>query len=107
MISERLLVIILGCGLVTFIPRITPFIIGKFTKFPKVVVRFLEYLPLSILGALMLETAFTVRIGQLPLVKWDVVLAMLPTVGVAVWSKDLMKTVVVGIVTMAIIRLFM
>ncbi|WP_125764745.1 AzlD domain-containing protein [Companilactobacillus hulinensis] len=105
MISKSVLLILIGSALVTWIPRITPFILGKMVKFPAIVTRFLEYLPLSILCALLLETVFSAKTGTIPTPKWDVVLALIPTVITAVWLKDLMKTVIVGIVAMALVRL--
>lgn len=107
MISKTVILILIGSALVTFIPRITPFILGKMVKFPDVVTRFLEYMPLSILAALLLENVFSAKTGNLASFKWDIVLALVPTTIVAVWGKDLMKTVVVGIVSMAVIRLIM
>lgn len=106
-VSKSILLILIGSALVTWIPRITPFILGKMVKFPAIVTRFLEYLPLSILFALLLETVFNAKTGHLAVPKWDIVIALIPTVITAVWLKDLMKTVVVGIVAMALVRLVM
>ncbi|WP_125568455.1 AzlD domain-containing protein [Companilactobacillus insicii] len=105
MISKNIMLILIGSALVTWIPRITPFILGKMVKFPAIVTRFLQYLPLSILCALLLETVFNAKAGTLATPKWDVVIALIPTVITAVWLKDLMKTVVVGIIAMALVRL--
>ncbi|WP_334328303.1 AzlD domain-containing protein [Companilactobacillus sp. HBUAS59699] len=105
MISKNILLILIGSALVTWIPRITPFILGKMVKFPPIITRFLQYLPLSILCALLLETVFNAKAGTLAVPKWDVVIALAPTVITAVWLKDLMKTVVVGIIAMALVRL--
>ncbi|APX72413.1 AzlD domain-containing protein [Companilactobacillus allii] len=105
MISRTVLLILIGSALVTWIPRITPFVLGKMVKFPAILSRFLGYLPLSILFALLLETVFNSKVGVVPIPKVDVVLALIPTVITAVALNDLMKTVVVGIISMAVVRL--
>lgn len=107
MISKSILLILIGSALVTWIPRITPFILGKMVKFPAIITRFLGYLPLSILCALLLETMFNSKVGTIPFPKLDVLIAMVPTVITAIFFKDLMKTVIVGIIAMALVRLVM
>ena len=72
---------------------------------PDIVVRFLHYLPVSILFALILSSLTTEKIGHLPQFKWMEILAMVPTVIVAFKSKNLLYAVIVGIVSMALIRL--
>ena len=68
-------------------------------------VRFLHYLPVSILFALILYSLTTEKIGHLPQFKWMEILATVPTVIVAFKSKNLLYAVTVGIVSMALIRL--
>ena len=47
----------------------------------------------------------TEKIGHLPQLKWMEILASVPTVIVAFKSKNLLYVVIVGIVSMALIRL--
>ena len=47
----------------------------------------------------------TEKIGHLPQFKWMEILATVPTVIVAFKSKNLLYAVIVGIVSMALIRL--
>ncbi|MBS7055276.1 MAG: AzlC family ABC transporter permease [Streptococcus salivarius] len=68
------------------------------------VVRFLHYLPVSILFALILSSLTTEKIGHLPQFKWMEILATVPTVIVAFKSKNLLYAVIVGIISMALIR---
>ena len=71
---------------------------------PDIVVRFLHYLPVSILFALILSSLTVEKIGHLPQFKWMEILATVPTVIVAFKSKNLLYAVIVGIVSMALIR---
>lgn len=106
MISLPILLMILGCGLVTWLPRILPFVFAKKLVFPEKVNRFLDFLPLCILTALLAQSLLQFRQGKLPLIKFPELLACLPALVVGYYTKDLMKIVVVGILSMAILRLF-
>jgi len=46
-------ILMLACGLVTWIPRIVPFLFSKKLVFPKPFTIFLSYLPLCILGGIV------------------------------------------------------
>lgn len=97
---------IVGCCLVTWIPRIAPFLLSKKVNFPKWLNDFLSYLPLCILTALLLQSILQFQTGKFPAVRWIEFFACLPTFLVAIRTKDLMKTVLVGIVTVALLRAF-
>ena len=92
-VNKFILIAILLGFVVSWVPRILPF------------VRFLHYLPVSILFALILSSLTTEKIGHLPQFKWMEILATVPTVIVAFKSKNLLYAVIVGIVSMALIRL--
>ncbi|RGW74443.1 branched-chain amino acid ABC transporter permease [Streptococcus salivarius] len=80
-------------------------VLVKYKGLPDIVVRFLHYLPVSILFALILSSLTTEKIGHLPQFKWMEILATVPTVIVAFKSKNLLYAVIVGIVSMALVRL--
>lgn len=92
---------------VTWIPRVLPFVLLKYRDLPDIVTRFLRYLPVTIIFALFLSSLFSVKIGRLPSVRWDVLLVSLPTLYVAFRYCNLMWTVLVGIVSMGLLRLFL
>lgn len=100
------LVLLLLCGFVTWVPRILPFIFTRKLVFPKKVTVFLSYLPLCILWALLLQSLIEFHEGGLPTIKVKETLACLPTFLVGYYTKDLMKIVVAGVITMAAIRFF-
>ncbi|MFZ7332781.1 AzlD domain-containing protein [Streptococcus pluranimalium] len=99
-----LLGIFLG-AIVTWIPRILPFILTKYKGLPEPLIRFLNYLPISIIFALTLSSLVNEQKGQLPHFHWLEMLAVIPTFWVAIKSKNILLSVVTGIVIMAVLRL--
>lgn len=104
-VNKFILIAILLGFVVSWIPRVLPFILVKYKGLPDIVVRFLHYLPVSILFALILSSLMIEKIGHLPQLKCIEILATVPTVIVAFKSKNLLYAVIVGIVFMALIRL--
>ena len=107
MISAEFLVLVLGCAVVTWIPRILPFTIADKLVFPEPVNRFLSFLPLCILTALLVQSLLNFRTGQWPTVKVSELVACLPAIVVGYYTKDLMKIVIVGIAGIALLRLLL
>ena len=52
MVSKYLLLAVIFSGLVTWVPRMIPFILVKYKGLPAIVERFLKFLPVSIIFAL-------------------------------------------------------
>ena len=105
MISKYILLAILLSALVTWIPRVLPFILVKYKGLPPMVERFLKYLPVSIIFALILSSITNAKTGQLPSFKWLDLLAIFPTTYIAFKYKNLILTVVCGVVLVALLRL--
>ncbi|MFS1663582.1 AzlD domain-containing protein [Streptococcus sp. zg-JUN1979] len=104
-LNSTVLIVILLCGLVTFVPRIAPFIVVQYKTLPDLVIHFLRYLPLSIIFALMLSSVLDEEKGRLASIKWLELLALCPTLLVAIRYKNILLAVLVGVITMAILRL--
>lgn len=66
--------------------------------------RFLKYLPVSIIFALILSSVTNAKISQLPSFKWLDLMAVFPTSYVAFKYKNLITTVVFGVVLEALLR---
>lgn len=98
-------ILMIACGIVTWMPRVLPFVFSKKMVFPEKFTIFLSYLPLCILAALLVQNVLVFREGQLPLLKVKETIACLPALAIGYYTKDLMKIVVTGIITMALIRL--
>lgn len=103
-LSENFLYVVFGCALVTWIPRILPFIFSRRFTFPKWLDDFLSFIPMCILTALLVQNMLIVQPNHLPKIHWTNLLVSLPTLGVALYTKNLMWTVLVGILTMALFR---
>ncbi len=98
-----MLLLILGCAFVTWVPRVIPFAIVRNVKLPDVVLRWLAYIPVCILSALVIESFIDAE-GKIVTLDWLNVAAFLPTLMVALYTKSLSKTVVAGVLTMAALR---
>ena len=105
MISNYILLAILLSALVTWIPRVLPFILVKYKGLPPLVERFLKYLPVSIIFALILSSVTDVKTGHFPTFKWLDLLAVFPTAYLAFKYKNLIATVVFGVALVALLRL--
>lgn len=104
-LSSYVLIAILLSALVTWLPRIFPFVLVKYRGLPDIVVRFLKYLPISIIFALILSSVVDGKAGSLPNPRWLDLLASLPTAYLAFRYKNLLATVIFGIVFVALLRL--
>ena len=87
--SLDFLVLMALCGLVTWLPRILPFVFSNKIHFPKKI------------------ELFTFHENQWPELKISELIACIPTLFVGYYSKDLMKIVVTGIISIALTRLFL
>ncbi|WP_413362756.1 AzlD domain-containing protein [Lysinibacillus sp. 3P01SB] len=103
--SVNMLLLLLGCALVTWLPRIIPFLFVKSVELPNVVLRWLKYIPICILSALVFESMFEEK-GHFVVINSFYFFAAIPTLAIAVWTKSLSKTVLVGVASMALLRLF-
>ena len=98
--------LIVGCAVVTWLPRILPFVLVKKFELPPIVLRWLTYVPICILSALVFESMLDAD-GDFVMFDWLQVGAFVPTLLVALVTKSLSLTVIVGVVTMAGLRYFM
>ncbi|MDV8586371.1 AzlD domain-containing protein [Streptococcus pneumoniae] len=79
--------------------------IVKYKGLPAIVERFLKFLPVSIIFALILSSVVTGNVGSLPQIKWLDFLAIFPTAWVAFRYRNLVGTVLFGVVLIAVLRL--
>jgi len=98
MVSKYLLLAVIFSGLVTWIPRMIPFILVKYKGLPAIVERFLKFLPVSIIFALILSSVVTGKVGSFPQIKWLDFLAVFPTAWVAFRYRNLVGTALFGVV---------
>lgn len=100
--------IIIGCAIVTWIPRVVPFILVKNVALPEVLMKWLSYIPICILTALIVEHMWIIDGKGISAISVDLpfLYALIPTVIVAIWSRSLSLTVLVGVIAMAVVRYF-
>lgn len=102
---EYTLITIIGCGLITWLSRVLPFILLKKMTLSPGVREFLSFVPIVIMSALWFSNLFTQDLGHLPRLNLENCLASVPTLISAIISKNLLVIVAVGIVSLALIRL--
>ncbi|MEK3787379.1 AzlD domain-containing protein [Paenibacillus sp. FSL K6-1230] len=101
-VSGYMLVIILGSALVTVIPRVLPLMLLSRVQLPEWAMRWLHYVPVSVMAA-MIGQELWIKNGELELFNLKV-LAAVPTLLVAIYTRSLLGTVITGILTLMILR---
>jgi branched-subunit amino acid transport protein len=104
-IRPEVLLLFLGMALVTYVPRMLPIVVLSRFQIPPLLLRWLEFVPAAVLSAL-LASGLLLDGSRLALPPVNLApLAALPAFAVAIWTRSLMGTVVVGIAAMALLRL--
>ena len=103
-VSSYVLLIIIGSGIVTLLPRVLPLVFLNNVKLKEDVVNWLNYIPVAVLAALLAQELLLYN-GQISILNNEKLLAALPTFLVAILTKSLLGTVVVGVVSMLVIKL--
>ena len=102
--TNYILLTILGCTIVTMLSRVLPLVLLKKFNLQKAVIEYLSFVPIVIMSALWFNSLFVQRVGEFPEINYENLLASLPTVLSAIISKNLLVIVIVGILSLAIIR---
>lgn len=105
MIKTSILLIILATALVTWVPRALPFVLTQNKSLPPKLVKFLSFLPITIIFALTLSSIMDEKVGSLPSILPVESLAILPTFFVVLKTKNILLAVLVGVITTAALRL--
>lgn len=106
MSNQTFILIILGTMLVTYIPRMLPLVFLSKVTLPKKVEKFLDYIPIAILGAILFQSVLY-KEGNLNIsFSNEFLIAGIITVIVAKFVKRIEIIVVVGILTVFTLRLF-
>ena len=98
--------IILGAALVTFIPRVVPLMILSRFELPEWGMRWLNYVPISVMAALIGQEIL-LNDGKFPPIANNVELfAAIPTFWIAIKTRSLLGTVLTGVISLMILRMF-
>lgn len=104
MIDQYVFLAILIALVVTWVPRVLPFVLTKGKSLPPLVLKFLRFLPLSIIFALTLSSVVDEQVGNFPKFLPIETLALLPTFFVVLKTKNILLAVVVGVAVTAGLR---
>ena len=98
MVSKEYLAVIIGMGLVTFIPRWLPLIYLTKRSMPSWLVEWLDFIPAAILSAILLPALITDSATKsIDLGRPEFIIAI-PTFLFAIATKSLGGTVIVGMI---------
>jgi branched-subunit amino acid transport protein len=96
MVAKEYLAVILGMGLVTFLPRWLPLVYLTKRNLPAWLVEWLDLIPAAILSALLLpELVTTGAPRNLDILRPELMVAV-PTFLFAIFTKSLGGTVIIG-----------
>jgi branched-subunit amino acid transport protein len=102
--DKSYIILILGMAVVTYVPRLLPIISLSRITIPKWLIRWLEYVPVAILSALLAPGIFMTD-GRLNItVDNPYLLAAIPCFLVALYKRSLFLIVLVGMVGMMAIN---
>ncbi|SDN22900.1 AzlD domain-containing protein [Bacillus sp. OK048] len=96
--------IILGSALVTFIPRVLPIAILSRVELPEWAMRWLSYVPIAVMAALVGQELLMPNGKLEPLHKNLELIAALPAFIIAIVTRSLLGTVVAGIISIMVLR---
>lgn len=91
--------LLIGAGLVTLIPRILPLLVFSKMQIPDWGLKWLSYIPIAILAALLSQVLFMHET-----MKWDYLVAAIPTFLIAVYTRSLLATVLTGVIVIILLR---
>ncbi|MGI6307083.1 MAG: AzlD domain-containing protein [Dethiobacteria bacterium] len=105
---ENIILIILLMALVTYLPRLLPILLLSRRKLPPRVKIWLSYIPVAVLASLLGPVLFMAE-GRLTLhpVPNPYFWAALPSLAIALLTKNMFLTILAGMAGVALIRLLL
>lgn len=103
-VSWNVFFIILGSSLVTFLPRVIPLVVLSRINLPDWGMSWLKYVPVAVMAALVGQELLMPNGELTPLLQNIELWAALPTFAIAIFTRSLLGTVVVGIISMMVLR---
>lgn len=104
-IRLSVLVIILGTAAVTFLLRVLPLVLLSRVKLSHPVIRWLSYIPIAVLSALLAQSVLLTNDHLSLSIHNLYLLATIPTLIIASLTRNLLLTVITGVLVMAILRM--
>ena len=107
MVSKEYLAVVIGMGLVTFIPRWLPLIYLTKRSMPKWLVEWLDFIPAAILSAILLPALITDSATKSIDPGRPEFIVAIPTFLFAIATKSLGGTVIAGMVLFSLAQKFL
>jgi branched-subunit amino acid transport protein len=107
MVSTEYLAVILGMGMVTFLPRWLPLVYLTRRSLPAWLVEWLDFIPAAILSAILLPALVTDSATRSFDLSRPEFLVAIPTLVFAILTKSLGGTVIVGMVLFGLAEKFL
>lgn len=105
--SWHMFILIVLCGLVTIIIRILPFLMISRIQLSETVIKWLSFIPITLFTALILDGIIVQQEGvQGYTLNIPYIIVTIPTVIIALVTRSLTITILVGIALIAGIRFF-
>lgn len=103
-VRPAMLLLILGMGLVTVVPRVLPLVTLSRVRLPASAERWLAYVPVAVISALLAVEVLVVD-DRVSAPDAGRLLPVVAVVAVALWRRSLVLSVTAGIVTAAVLQL--
>lgn len=104
--TTKIGITILLCGLVAWLSRLLPFLLLKKIKLATWFTDFLSFVPIAIIAAILTENLLIEKNGQWPSLNFSNCLAAIPTLLAGFLSKSLLVILIVGVISMALLKAF-
>ncbi|MFJ7682363.1 AzlD domain-containing protein [Peribacillus butanolivorans] len=106
-ITGYIFLVILGTSIVTFIPRVVPLMLLSKMEIPEWGINWLKHVPVAVMAALLAQELllseqvfFSIKENALNLA------AAIPTFIVAIFTRSLLVTVLIGVLSLMVMRFF-
>lgn len=104
-IRWHIFLLIVGSAIVTLIPRVLPLMVLNRLRIPEVMLRWLDHVPVAVMAALLAQELLLADGKVAPGRNLLEIGAAIPAFLTAFFTKSLFATVIVGIVSIVILRL--
>ncbi|EOV2135559.1 AzlD domain-containing protein [Staphylococcus pseudintermedius] len=93
-------------GLGTLLIRITPFVMISRMELSDKALKWLAFIPITLFTALVVDGFIQQQEGVMGYtLNWHFIIALIPTLIMAFWTRRLTITVIVGMVSVALLRI--
>lgn len=108
MTDQHMLIIIILCGIVTILVRVIPFMMISRVNLPDVIIQWLSFIPITLFTALVLDGIIQQHEGSVGYtLNVPFIIALIPTVLLAIYTRSLTCTILGGIAFIALLRFFL